>query len=65
MKNTPTKRRPKAAPTMPTSTPRARPKRAASAAMLDLLADLHLQQGFRAAAEHLARQAADLREGAQ
>lgn len=61
---TPTKQPRKAAPATPV-TPAPNAARAALPAMLDLLADLHLQQGFPAAAEHLARQAADLREGAQ
>ncbi len=51
-KHTPTKRRRKAAPSTP-------------AAMLDRLADMHLQQGFRAAAERLAWCTDALREMAQ
>lgn len=65
MKSNFTKRSPKAAPTMPTTTPRARPKYAASAAMLDRLADLHLQHGLRADAERLAHNAVALREAAR
>lgn len=38
--------------------------RATRAAMLDRLADAELQHGHHGAAEHLARQAADMREGA-
>ena len=38
--------------------------RAARAAMLDRLADAELQHGHHLAAEHLAHQAAQLREGA-
>lgn len=59
-KHTPPKRRRPAAPSCPaTVTP------AACAAMLDRLADVELQHGHHAAAEHLARQAAAMREVAQ
>lgn len=61
--NTPTKRR-KAAPATPITLAPS-PVRAVLPAMLDLLADLHLQQGFPAAAERLAWRAAALREAAQ
>jgi len=39
--------------------------RAARAALLDRLADAELQHGHHGAAEHLARQAADMREAAR
>lgn len=57
MKHSPLKRRRKSAPLVVTS--------AAQAAMLDRLADVELQHGHHAAAEHLARQAAAVREAGQ
>lgn len=58
MVKTPTRtRRPTAAPITVQQ-----PPRAAMARRLDLLADLHLQQGFVGSAERLAYRAAALRE---
>jgi len=55
----PIKRHRPASPTSYTVNPAAR------AAMLDRLADAELQHGHHAAAEHLARQAAAMREAAR
>lgn len=55
MHTPPKRRRPAHAPTTP----------AARAALLDRLADLELQHGHHATAEHLARQAAAVRKAAQ
>lgn len=58
LKSTPAKRRPKAALTNPTPNPA---RAGFCPTVLDLLADPHLQQGFRAAG-HMARRATELQE---